>query len=633
MNTLFNAQYYNSILLRKPKSCRIRSNKYLYFWLLYKAGCLFKNEYQLKMKSFFRYFLAAFSAIVVFVIIVFFFFMGMAGSAISKSAPKITKKSVLLIDLSNSYEEQPVKDLQSLVNAEGFDARPGLYDVLRLIKKAGEDANISGIYLVANNNVNGFATSDEIRNALQDFKSSKKFVMAYGDMMTQKAYGIANVADKIFVSPKGYFEWMGYSVNLVFVKGLLDKLEIKPQIFYAGKFKSATEPFRATEMTDANRQQTSEWMNDLYAEFLQKTSKQRNVDTATLHQLANTGVIQTPQDAVTHKLIDGAKYDDQVKDEIKKLIKLDEKDKINFVSIEKYSLAHRNTGGTGQNIALIYASGNIVDGKGGEGMIGSTEYVDLLRKARLDADIKAIVLRVNSGGGSALASENIWREMVLAKKKKPVIVSFGDVAASGGYYIACGADSIFASPVTLTGSIGVFGIVPDMSSFFENKLGVTFDGVQTGPLANAGSVDHAMTEKEQQMVRSEIERIYLNFKQRVADGRKKDTAYIESIAQGRVWTGLKGKQIGIVDTFGGLEDALKSAAAKANIKDYKVTEYPKKAGLLERILGIEKNESRLNTHLKAELGIEYYNVYKQLQQVKQMAGSAQARLPFDFVIR
>jgi len=585
------------------------------------------------MKSFLKYFLAALLAILVFCVITIFFFMGMAGGAMSETAPKIAKKSVLQIDLSNNYEERPIEDFQSVVNSEGFEKQPGLYDVIRLIKKAKDDDKISGIYIVANGNMNGQATSSEIRTALKDFKSSKKFVIAYGDVMSQAAYSIANVADKIFVSPKGDFEWLGYSVNLMFLKGALDKLEIKPQIFYAGKFKSATEPFRATEMTEPNRIQTSEWMNDMYVDFLQKTSEQRKVDTGTLHQLANTGAIQTPYDAVSNKLIDGAKYDDEVKDELKKLIKLDSTEKVNFVSIEKYALANRDLAGKGDKIALIYASGNIVDGKGGEGAIGSEEYVELLRKARTDKTIKAIVLRVNSGGGSALASENIWRETVLAKKEKPLIVSFGDVAASGGYYISCAADSIFASPVSITGSIGVFGIVPDMSAFFKNKLGVTFDGVKTGPLANAGNVDHPLDEQEKKMISSQIERIYADFKQRVADGRRKDTAYIETIAQGRVWTGLKGKQIGIVDAWGGLEDAIKSAAAKAKLKEFKVVEYPKPLNFIERLLGISSNESTIDGKIKIELGKDYYNVYKQMQQIKQIANSPQTRLPFEFVIK
>lgn len=585
------------------------------------------------MKSFFQYFLAALLALFVFSFIGFFFFIGtaMAIASFSKSDTKIAAKSVLQIDLSNKYEEQPTTNYQSVFKTEGLEKTPGLYDVIRLIKKAKTDDNIKGIYLIANSNSNGFASSDEIRNALIDFKASKKFVIAYGDVMSQTAYSVANIANKVYVSPKGYFDWLGFNVNYTFLKGTLDKLDIKPQIFYAGKFKSATEPFRATEMSEANELQTRVWLNDLYADFLQKAAEQRKVDSATLHELANAGTIETPQDAVSHKLIDGALYDDEVKDEIKKNIQLAAADKINFITIEKYFSASSSLGGKGDKIALVYATGDIVDGKGGEGKIGSLQYVDLLRKARLDDAIKAIVLRVNSGGGSALASENIWREMSLAKKSKPVIVSFGDVAASGGYYISCAADSIFASKNSITGSIGVFGIIPDMSGFFKNKLGVTFDGVGTGPLANAGNIDHPLSQREQQLVKNSIETIYTSFKARVAEGRKKDTAYIETIAQGRVWSGLQGKEVGLVDVFGGLEDAIKAAAAKAKLKEYEIKEYPVQKNIIERILGI--TEDNTDVKLKKTLGEEYYKVFIQLQKVKEMTQSVQTRLPFEFSLR
>lgn len=584
------------------------------------------------MKQFLKVFLACLLAIIIFCAVVFFFTIGMASSAISNRATVIADKAVLQIDLSNLYEEVPKKDFQSIIKSEALEPQPGLYDVLRLIKKAKTDDNVKGIFLVANNNANGFASGDEIRAALQDFKTSKKFIIAHADVMTQRAYRVANIADKIYVSPTGGFEWLGFSVNYMFLKGTLDKLEIKPQIFYAGKFKSATEPFRVEKMTDANKLQTAAWVNDLYTDFLVKTNEARKIDTATLRALANNGTIQTPQDAVKYKLIDDAKYDDQVKDEIKKRIKLEADTKINFVNIEKYASANKNLDGSGEKIALIYAAGSIVDGDGEEDQIGSNTYIDLLRKARLDKSIKAIVVRINSGGGSALASENILREMALAKKAKPLMVSFGDVAASGGYYIATAADSIFAMPNTITGSIGVFGIVPDLSTFFKNKLGVTFDGVTTGPLANAGNVDHPMTEQEKVIVQNSIERIYAQFKQRVADGRKKDTAYVETIAQGRVWTGLQAKNIGLVDVYGGLQAAINAAAKKAGLKEYTIKEYPRYGGLLERILGVNKNDE-VQTTIKKELGIEYYNVYKQLQNIKQMTNGAQARLPFEFVIK
>ncbi len=585
------------------------------------------------MRSFFKTFLAVVLALVVFSFLMFVVFAGIAGKTMSKSATVvIADKSVLKINLGKLYEEHPIRNVNTIINKASLEETPSFFDVIRLIEKAKNDKSIAGILLIADNNANGFANSDEIRNALIEFKASKKFVIAYADMMSQKAYYIANAADRIYVTPKGSFEWIGFSVNYMFLKGALDKLEIKPQIFYAGKFKSATEPLRVEKMTEANKLQTTVWLNDIYNDFISKTAVARNIDTASLKALAINGTIQTPEDAVANKLIDGVKYDDELQDEIKHKIGLDATTKISFATIEQYAAANTGFDGKGDKIALIYATGDIVDGQGEEGDIGSTKYIDLLRKARLDESIKAIVVRVNSGGGSALASENIWREMWLAKKKKPLIVSFGDVAASGGYYMSAAADSIFASPITITGSIGVFGIIPDMSNFFKNKLGVTFDGVQTGPLANTGKASHAMTEQEKKLVQVSIEKTYSNFKQRVAEGRKKDTAYVETIAQGRVWTGLKAKEVGLIDAYGGLKSAIAAAAKKAQLATYSVVEYPKSSSLFERLLGLDKAEI---THLKIkeQLGDNYYNVYKQLMKVKNMANSVQTRLPFDFEIQ
>lgn len=584
------------------------------------------------MRSFFKIFLASFLALLVFCAIGFFFFMGMASSAVSSSMPLITDPSVLKINLAEPFTEIPSRDVQSMVQAKSLEETPSLYDVIRLIKKAKTDDRIKAIYLEANGNANGFASSDEIRTALADFKSSGKEIIAFGNTMTQKAYAVANIASKVYVSPSGDFEWVGYRVSYLFLKGALDRLQINPQIFYAGKFKSATEPLRAEKMTEANQLQTSVWLNDLYADLLQKTAAERKLDTAVLHQWANEGIIVTPQVAAERKLIDGVRYDDELQSEIKRKLKIDSTDKINFVSIGQYAQVNKDLGGSGEKIALIYAAGNIVDGKEEEGVISDGMYVDLLRKARLDPSIKAIVVRVNSGGGSALASDHIWREMKLARSVKPLMVSFGDVAASGGYYMSCAADSIFALPGTLTGSIGVFGVIPDMSAFLKNKLGVTFDGVSTGPLANAGAIDHPMTEQEKKIVQGSIERIYDQFKQRVAEGRKKDTAYIETIAQGRVWTGLRAKEIGLIDCYGGLQDAINAAAKKAGLNAFEVKEYPRYGNLLERILGLGKNSSA-ETMVKQELGPEYAKVYQQLKSVKQMTNSVQARLPFEFFIQ
>ncbi|MBO9620718.1 MAG: signal peptide peptidase SppA [Niabella sp.] len=584
------------------------------------------------MRSFLKIFLAMLLALIVFSLIAFFFIAGMAGNVVSSSMPVLTEKSVLKIDLSEAYVELPQSDLRSMVQSQKLEETPSLYDFIRLIKKAKTDEKIKAIYLVANSNANGFASSEEMRRALDDFKKSGKPVIAYGNTMTQKAYSIANVADKVYVSPAGDFEWTGFSVNYMFLKGALDKLEIHPQIFYAGKFKSATEPLRVEKMTEANQLQTSVWLNDLYSDFLQKTATARKLDTASLHQWANTGLITTPQIAAEHKLIDGVRYDDELQTELKKTLKIDSDNKINFISVGQYARLNTDLGGSGDKIALIYAAGDIVDGNKQEGVISDGAYIDLLRKARLDASIKAIVVRVNSGGGSALASDNIWREMKMAKAVKPVVVSFGDVAASGGYYMSCAADSIFALPNTITGSIGVFGIIPDISAFMKNKLGVTFDGVGTGPLANAGAADHPMTLQEQKIVQGSVERVYDQFKARVAEGRKKDTAYIETIAQGRVWTGFRAKDIGLVDRWGGLQDAINAAARMAKLSEFRVKEYPNYSSLLERILRIKGGEEAASSMIKKELGNEYASAYQQLRSLHRMTNSLQARLPFTFFI-
>ncbi len=582
------------------------------------------------MWNFFKIVLACLLALVVFSLLAVFFLVSMAGGLAAKDKPRIASNSVIVLDLAQHYREQVTQNPLAILSSNQSDV-PGLYDVIRLLKLAKADKNIAGIYIIANTNPNGFAASDEIRNALKDFKSGGKFVMAHGDIMTQSAYSVANIADKIYVSPQGYLEWDGYSVELAFVKGSLDKLDIEPQIFYAGKFKSATEPFRAAEMTPENELQTSVWLNDLYSDFLVKTAEVRKKDTATLHRLANEAAIQTANDAVTNGLVDGVKYDDELKDEIKTNLGIGKYDRINFTTINTYYAASNIRKRSGDKIALIYAEGNIVDGKSEEGIGGET-YRNLVRKARLDRSIKAIVLRVNSGGGSAMASEAIWRELALAKHEKPVIVSFGDVAASGGYYIACAADSIFALPTTITGSIGVFGIIPNMQSFFKNKLGITFDGVKTSPYADAGAIYRPLNEPEKKMVQASVDLIYTTFKQRVAEGRKRDTTYIDSIAQGRVWTGLKAKDIGLIDRFGGIEDAIVAAAAKAGLTDYSVREYPEPQSIFEKIFGKDDPMSYTDK-IKKEIGEDNFKIYQEIKRVREMSNSVQTRLPFEFYIR
>jgi protease-4 len=580
------------------------------------------------MKSFFKIFFASFLALIVFSIVGVFVLIGIAASASSSDKPLIGAEAVLVLDLSKPFKELVQENPFATFTSDNEWETPSLLDMVRLIEHAKTDPNVKGIYILASNNVNGFGASEEIRKALLDFRKTKKFIVAYGETISQKGYSVANAAQKIFVHPQGGLEWAGFSSNLIFLKGMLDKLEIKPQIFYAGKFKSATEPLRETQMTDANRLQTSVWLGDLYSQFILQTAAARNIDTAVLRALAVEGKVQTAADALAYKLVDGLKYDDQLKNEITGRLNLAPNSKINFVFFGEYAKAVTFSASTAsEKIAIIYASGDIVGGAGTDDQVASDDYRELIRKARLDKSIKAIVLRVNSPGGSALASDVIWREVSLAKKEKPVVVSMGDVAASGGYYIACNANKVFAKASTITGSIGVFSIVPNIESFLKNKIGITSDRVRTGPFADMGAMDRALTEPEKRFFQASTDSIYHTFKSRVAEGRKRDIEYIDSIAQGRVWTGIRGKAVGLVDEIGTLSDAIHAAAVMANIKAYKLKEYPEKKNIFEQLLNNYKHTVSLNL-LETEMGPEQFLMLQEFKKVKAMVGVPQTKLPY-----
>ncbi|HXB43471.1 MAG TPA: signal peptide peptidase SppA [Puia sp.] len=583
------------------------------------------------MSSFIKIFFASLLAFLVFMLVVFFVVAGWISAITSSKKTETGSKAVLVLDLSQSFHEQkqdnPLSDFGS---DDQYDV-PGVYDVIRLIDHAKKDSSVKGIYVKCGSNNNGFATSEEIRNALKDFKKSGKFIYAYADVIPQKAYYVASIADRIYYNPQGGVDWKGFAIEETFLKEALNKLEIEPQIFYAGKFKSATEPLREEKMTVANRLQLTELLNELYNRLIYTTADARNLDTTVLRKCVNEHLIKFAADALQYKLVDGLKYDDEVKDEIKEKLRIDKYEMINFVMIGKYekSVSYKRFGK--EKIALIYAEGDIVDGKGDNGQIGGSTYRGYIRKARLDKDIKAIVIRINSGGGSSMASENMWREIAMAKKEKPVIISFGDVAASGGYYMSCNGDSIFAEPNTITGSIGVFSILPNMQKFFKNKLGVTFDGVKTAPDADELSVTKPLTEMQKRYFQNDVDSIYLTFKSRVAKGRKKDIGYVDSIAQGRVWLGEKGLDLGLVDKLGGLQDAVDCAARLAKISDYILKEYPEPKNFLDLLLGHYKKSISMQA-IKNELGEDGYRTYNSLKKVKEMVGKTQARLPFDLYI-
>jgi len=585
------------------------------------------------MRSFFKIFFATLLALIVVGVLGIVILLGLLGSALSPDKVVISPNGVLVLETSQELSEQKVSNPLGMLTRKGDGGTPGLFDVIRLIDNAAQDDNIKGIYLKTEGNANGFATNQEFRNALTRFKAAGKWIYAYGENMSQQSYFVASAASKVYLHPKGGLDFNGFYSQVTFLKGLLEKLEIQPQIFYDGRFKSATEPLRETEMTPANRIQTNAYLGELYSNFLYNIGQSRKIDTATLHQYANDGAVQSADDAARLKLVDGLRYDDQVMDEIKTRLNLSGTDKVNFVTLSNYQSANEHRfRDNDAKIALIYAQGSIVGGDSEkETLISSDRYIKLIREARQDKDIKAIVFRVNSPGGSALASESIWRELTLAKKDKPVIVSMGDYAASGGYYISCMADSIFAEPNTLTGSIGVFAVIPNLGNFFKNKLGVTFDGVKTAQYADLGTASRPMTDAEKRFIQNGVDTTYSVFKTRVVNGRKLSGAVVDSIAQGRVWSGVQAKELGLVDRIGGIQDAIACAAKMVHAGSFKVKEYPEPQGGLEKVVRSLGGDMQ-SSMVKKELG-ENYNLYEQVKRIKEMNGQVQARIPFDIEIR
>jgi protease-4 len=578
------------------------------------------------MKSFFKTFFAALLALIIFSFLGFFILIGIAAAFSTDEKVAIAQNSVLVIDASETFLEQSKNDPFSELMNKKNGKQPSLSELIGLLNYAKKDSSIKGIYIKCAENPNGYAATEEIRKALIDFKKSNKFIVAYAETISQKGYMMANVADQIYTHPQGGMEWSGFNYETMFLKGLIDKLEIEPQIFYAGKFKSATEPFRYTQMSEANKLQTGIWLNSIYNNFIQGAAEMRNLNADSIKAFANEGKVQNAKDALKYKLVDGLIYDDQLKKIISKKLRLVDETKISFVSINNYaeSIALRGTGSG--KIAVIYADGDVVMGKGQNEAIASDDYRALLQKIRNDKSIDAVVLRVNSPGGSALASDIIWREIDLLKKEKPVVVSMGDVAASGGYYIACGADSIFADANTITGSIGVFAVIPNAEKFLKNKLGITFDRVKTGQYADAPSATRALTVTEQKFLQSGVDSVYNTFTSRVAAGRQKSVVYIDSIAQGRVWTGADAIKVGLVDKIGTLNDALASAAKMAKLKGYSIKSYPESRSFIEEFFEGYKNEVKTKA-IQQEIGIEQWQVLQQLKSIKQIMGQPQARLP------
>jgi len=556
---------------------------------------------------------------------------GLSKSVKDKEA-KLAAGNVLEIDLGKRIHEQGQNNsLAMLDNGAAYEA--GIYDITRALARAKTDANVKGILLKLTASPNGWATLQQLKTALEDFKTSNKFIYAYGEDITQGAYFVATAGDSIFLNPAGNLDLKGFATVMPFFKGTLEKLEITPEIYYAGKFKSATEPFRADKISDPNRLQIEAYQSSIWNQFLEAAAAYTHADKATINQWAMSGAIQFPSDALKYKMVAGLKYWDEVEQRIRAKTGQKETEEIKYVNINDYADDEKNDGKVSdERIAVLFAEGDIVDGEqANEPEIASKTLCEEIRKVAKNDKIKAVVLRVNSPGGGALASEVILRELMLLKQKKHLVVSMGDYAASGGYYISSQADSIFAMPNTITGSIGVFGMMFDIDKLMKNKLGVTFDEVKNAPYADLPTASRPLTAEEGQRMQNSVDTIYELFKGHVSAGRHLSLADVDSIAQGRVWTGSDALGIGLVDGMGGLDRAIASAAQMANLKDYKVVTYPEPSDKLSTMLRKFTSRTQSNTAVKAAIKVELgagYEWYERIQGLSKMNGKALMMMPF-----
>lgn len=586
------------------------------------------------MKDFIKFTFASVLGVVlagiIFTILGIVTMVGMVASSDTETVVK--ENSIFVLDLEGTLSER-VQDnpFQSLMGEE-YQAY-GLDDILASIQKAKDNENIKGIYLQTAFLNTSFASLEEIRHALNDFKESGKFVVAYADQYTEDMYYLASVADKVIVNPQGSISWHGLASQPIFFKDLLKKVGIEMQIFKVGTYKSAVEPFIATEMSDANREQVSAFLASIWGRLLEDVSASRNIPVETLNQYADQIMdLQPAETYIECGLADTLLYKDGVLDYLKQLSGRESDESLRTLSLADMKNVKRNTplDKSGNIIAVYYAFGGIDDTTSAEEGINSEKVIKDLRKLREDETIKAVVLRVNSPGGSAFGSEQIWREVVLLKEKKPVIVSMGDYAASGGYYISCAADYIVADPTTLTGSIGIFGMFPNMEGLLTDKLGLHFDMVKTNKFADMGVMNRPFNADERAAMQNYINNGYKLFVKRCADGRGMSVEAIEKIAEGRVWTGATAKELGLVDELGGLNKAIEIAAQKAEVEAYSLINYPSMDGFFSTLMNTSK-DNYIDGKLMEALG-ESYSSLKFIQNAKDM-DRIQARMPFDLRIQ
>ncbi len=589
------------------------------------------------MRDFLKYTLATIVGVILasFLISIFSVIILSAIISMSDKPVQVKDNSMLIIRLQEKVVERTNKSPFSDLDMPGFRSSKdiGLNDILASIKKAKTDDKIKGIYLNPSMINAGLASIEEIRNALIDFKESEKFIYAYGESLSQKAYYFISVADKVVLNPKGMIEFKGLSAQRNFFKKALEKVGVEMQVIRHGKFKAAVEPYLFEKMSPENRLQTETYVGSLWQQMLLDISASRNLGLDELNDLADgVTTFQGAEFLLEKGLVDTLKYKDQVIDELKGMMDVKESRDIPSIDIADYSKVPEVKKGKGfirEKIAIIYASGGIDMGGSDDQSIQSEKLSRAIRKARRDSTIKAIVLRINSPGGSAYGSEVIWREVKLAAETKPVIASMSDVAASGGYYIAAAADTIMADKTTITGSIGIFGVIPNAGKLLNDKLGITQDVVNTNEHSDILSLTRPMSSFEKNLLQNFIERGYDTFVDRVLEGRGLPKEGFENIGEGRVWAAENAKEIGLVDLYGGISDAVKLAAEMAGIEDYRITALPELKDPLEELLKELSGSARMWV-LEKELG-EYASIYKQLKAVKETRGVL-ARVPYDIII-
>lgn len=582
--------------------------------------------------KFLRNLLAVIVGLFIFSFLMFLLLVGIISVSSAEKTVKVEDNTVLRIEISGVITEQEADDPFSDIDfPAGTPRAMGLKEMKSAIRHAKDDPKIKGILLEPKLFDAGYAGLGELRKVLGDFKASGKFIVAYSEMYTEKGYYLASVANRIFLTRDyGMLEFNGLNVQEIFIKGTLDKLGVEPEIFRVGEYKSAVEPLMRKDMSDPNRRQLSEFVNSIYKNVVQNISISRNIPYDELKNISDSMLVRNADDALHYHLVTGLDYYGAVLDSVKLRAGTPLNKSLRKITYRQYNKSITPGEYVSDRIAVIVASGDIVSGKGDNNSIGSDKFSQEIRKAAQNDRIKAIVLRVNSPGGSAMASDIIWNEIIQARKEKPVVASMSDLAASGGYYISMGCDSIVASPTTITGSIGVFSILFNAKKLLNEKLGVTTDEVSTGHFSGLFTVTRPLTEYEKKILQDETDQVYDIFTSKAASGRRMPVEEIRKIAQGRVWSGEEALKIGLIDRFGNLDDAIKMAADMAGVDKYRIVYYPERKSLLQEIMS-ELSGDLENSMLKASLG-DWYSYYQKIKNISHYQG-IQARMPYDLVLQ